>query len=168
MLIQNRNAHVNTSVWPYRSDPNEFSFRFGVLVYTDWTGLHCPCKRIGIHESFCAPNCVSFLWPTPKILFPMDSLWLWLIEEPTEIYYYRCLQIKHISNPLCSRLQLSHAHARTHLRQTSAEPRGFSAYCRICIYHKWRTMHTSRIWRWSVRIIRKAVQRSESGIRMRV
>ena len=70
MPIQNRNAHVNTSVWPYRSDPNEFSFRFGVLVYTDWTGLHCPCKRIGIHESFWARNCVRFLWPRPKILFP--------------------------------------------------------------------------------------------------
>ena len=87
-LIQNRNAHVNTLEWPYRSDPNEISFGFGGLVYTDWTGLHCPCKRLGIHEFICACVWVSFLWPTPKILIPSghpDCL-----KKQQKCIIYRC------------------------------------------------------------------------------
>ena len=111
MLIQNRNAHVNTSVWLYQSDLNEF--------HSGLEGWYIPIESVYIahvnalvYMSPFACNCVCYLWQKPKIL--LDSLWLWLIEKTTEIYYYRCLQIKHISNPLCSRLPLSRARTLTH------------------------------------------------------
>ena len=61
-----------------------------------------------------------------------------------------------------SALARTHAHTCVKLQQSRVDSKELSAYCRICIYHKWRTIHTSRTWRWSIRIIRKAVQRSES------
>ena len=126
MLIQNRNAHVNASVWPYRSDPNEISFGFEGLVYTDRIGLHWPCKRTGIRLVYMS----SFAHVISSVSYGQDRKSQFPLDTQSDLKTNRNVLLSLSANQIrlspslsLSPLSLflsSLAHARTHLHQTPA------------------------------------------------
>ena len=163
MLIQNRNDHVNASVWPYRSDPNEISFGFEGLVYTDRIGLHWPCKRTGIRLVYMS----SFAHVISSVSYGQDRKSQFPLDTQSDLKINRNVLLSLSANQirLSPSVSLFLSRARTHTlasNSSCADSKELSAYCRI-VFTTNREQYTPHAFEYeALELERQAV------IRMRV